>query len=361
MRMSRSVSIRDFSARKINSISTSGVSHSRATGDRLVAPELSDSGLDAPQLARSWPRRLGPANQPSSLDGVNPFRLTEGIPDGDAKPAQIGIVVARYELADGRDGFVVARLARQSYDPEPPVGGRGIYRSALFSLKVSGKNSPEKTSHAILIAAARRVRFAKIRHRPFSWGGPLMRAQPARLWALFLYCHASWRLTGSSLTRLLNRRERSPYQSTANGMPQIRPIGVAGVLGQNDPPTDGMRGMIEGRLGRRTGVSRKRRMHYVGRKCLLLGIGGRSIRKRLIRLLVAAGALVASFLVIRVPIEGLPPNSRLEAESFAVPTSCAFRLGLAVGWGTWSANEPSVGNAPDVSVGAGCGETGVGS
>ena len=41
---------------------------------------------------------------------------------------------------------------------------------------------------------------------------------------------------------------------TANGMPQIRPIGVVGVLGQNAPLSDGLRGMIEGRLGRRTGV-----------------------------------------------------------------------------------------------------------
>ena len=56
-------------------------------------------------------------------------------------------------------------------------------------------------------------------------------------------------------------------------MPQIRSIGVVGVLGQNDPPTDGMRGMIEGLLGRRTGVSRGRRLHYVGRKCPLLRIG----------------------------------------------------------------------------------------
>ena len=72
---------------------------------------------------------------------------------------------------------------------------------------------------------------------------------------------------------------------TANGMPQIRRSGVVGVLGQNDPPTDGMRGMIEGLLGRRTGVSRGRRLRYVGRKCPLLGIGGRSNRKRLVRLL----------------------------------------------------------------------------
>ena len=66
---------------------------------------------------------------------------------------------------------------------------------------------------------------------------------------------------------------------------RLRPIGVVGVLGQNAPPTDGLRGMIEGRLGRRTGVSRGRRLHFVGRKCPLLGIGGRSDRKRLVRLL----------------------------------------------------------------------------
>ena len=72
---------------------------------------------------------------------------------------------------------------------------------------------------------------------------------------------------------------------------------------------------------------------------------------------VAAGVLVASFLVILAPIEGLPATSRLGAESFAVPTSCTFRLGLAVGWVAWSANEPSVGTVPDVGVGAGCGET----
>jgi hypothetical protein len=41
---------------------------------------------------------------------------------------------------------------------------------------------------------------------------------------------------------------------TANCMPQIRCSRVVGVLGQNDPPTDGMSGMIEGLLGRRTGV-----------------------------------------------------------------------------------------------------------
>src|SRR5208282_3544748 len=50
---------------------------------------------------------------------------------------------------------------------------------------------------------------------------------------------------------------------------------------------------------------------------------------------VTAGVLVASFLVTLAPIEGLPTTSvgtsRLGAESFAVPTSCTFRAGLAVG------------------------------
>jgi CDP-diacylglycerol pyrophosphatase len=72
-----------------------------------VAPYLSDSdwtplnsrvhGLDV------WARRISQ----SSLDGVNPFRMAEGIPDGNAKLAQTGIVVAGGELADGRDGFIV--------------------------------------------------------------------------------------------------------------------------------------------------------------------------------------------------------------------------------------------------------------
>ena len=147
---------------------------------------------------------------------------------------------------------------------------------------------------------------------------------------------------------------------TANGMPQIRPIGVVGVLGQNDPPTDGMRGMIEGLLGRRTGVSRGRRLHYVGRNCPLLGIGGRSNRKRLVRLLSCGRGAGRIILGDPSPNRRFAHNlrtSRLGAESFAVPTSCTFRLGLAVGWGAWSANEPSVGNVPDVGVGAGCGET----
>jgi len=77
----------------------------RAIGS--VAPDLSDSDwtrlnwhVHGPDV---WARRISQ----SSLDGVNPFRLTEGIPDGDGKLTQIGIVVAGSELADGRDGFVV--------------------------------------------------------------------------------------------------------------------------------------------------------------------------------------------------------------------------------------------------------------
>jgi CDP-diacylglycerol pyrophosphatase len=76
----------------------------RAIG--LVAPDLSDSDwtrlnwhVHGPDV---WARRISQ----SSLDGVNPFRLAEGIRDGDAKLAPIGIVVAGTELADGRDGFV---------------------------------------------------------------------------------------------------------------------------------------------------------------------------------------------------------------------------------------------------------------
>ena len=75
-------------------------------GIGLVAPELSDSGwtrlnwhVRGPDV---WARRISQ----SSLDGVNPFRLAAGIPDGDAKPTQIGIVIAGYELANGRDDFV---------------------------------------------------------------------------------------------------------------------------------------------------------------------------------------------------------------------------------------------------------------
>jgi CDP-diacylglycerol pyrophosphatase len=71
-----------------------------------VAPKLSD---------RDWTRLNWPVRGPavwgrrisqSSLDGVNPFRLAAGIPDGDAKPTRMGIVVAGNELANGRDGFV---------------------------------------------------------------------------------------------------------------------------------------------------------------------------------------------------------------------------------------------------------------
>jgi CDP-diacylglycerol pyrophosphatase len=71
-----------------------------------VAPELSDSGwtrlkwqVRGPAV---WARRISHG----SLDGVNPFRLAAGIPDGDAKLTQIGIVVAGNELANGRDSFV---------------------------------------------------------------------------------------------------------------------------------------------------------------------------------------------------------------------------------------------------------------
>jgi CDP-diacylglycerol pyrophosphatase len=76
----------------------------RAIGS--VAPELSDGDwtrlnwhVRGPDV---WVRRI---NQ-SSLDGVNPFRLAEGVPRGGAKLTQMGIVVAGGELADGRDGFV---------------------------------------------------------------------------------------------------------------------------------------------------------------------------------------------------------------------------------------------------------------
>jgi CDP-diacylglycerol pyrophosphatase len=76
----------------------------RAIG--LVAPDLSDSDwtrlnwhVHGPDV---WARRISQ----SSLDGVNPFRLAEGIRDGDAKLTQIAIVIAGSELADGRDGFV---------------------------------------------------------------------------------------------------------------------------------------------------------------------------------------------------------------------------------------------------------------
>jgi hypothetical protein len=128
------------------------------------------------------------------------------------------------------------------------------------------------------------------------------------------------------------------------------------VLGQNDPPTDGMRGMIEGLLGKRRGQPREETAPP-WTQLPPSGIGGCSNRKRWVRLLsYGRGArLAASFLVIFLaPIEGLPATSRLGAESFAVPTSCAFRLGLAVGCAAWSANEPSVGNVPE--AGAGCDE-----
>ena len=77
----------------------------RAIGS--VAPDLSDSDwtrlkwqVHGPDV---WARRISQ----SSLDGVNPFHLTEEIPDGDTKLTQIGIVVARTKPADGRDGFIV--------------------------------------------------------------------------------------------------------------------------------------------------------------------------------------------------------------------------------------------------------------
>ena len=76
----------------------------RAIGS--VAPELTDSDwtrlnwhVHAPAV---WARRVSQR----SLDGINPFRLAAGIPDGDAKRAPIGIVVAGSALADGRDSFV---------------------------------------------------------------------------------------------------------------------------------------------------------------------------------------------------------------------------------------------------------------
>jgi CDP-diacylglycerol pyrophosphatase len=72
-----------------------------------VAPDLSDSDwtrlkwhVHGPDV---WARRISQ----SSLDGVNAFRLTEGIPDGDTKLTQMGIVVARTKPADGRVGFIV--------------------------------------------------------------------------------------------------------------------------------------------------------------------------------------------------------------------------------------------------------------
>jgi CDP-diacylglycerol pyrophosphatase len=104
MRMSRSASIRGSRARKINSISTSGASHSsrdrrsarsRRTS-RIVIGRASSGTFIAPTFGRGELARVR-----------YPFRLTEGIPDGDTKLTQIGIVVARTKLADGRDGFIV--------------------------------------------------------------------------------------------------------------------------------------------------------------------------------------------------------------------------------------------------------------
>ena len=73
---------------------------------RSAAPELSDSEwtrlkwhVRGPAV---WARRISS----SSLDGVNPFRMAEGIPDGDTKLTHLAIVVAGSELADGRNGFV---------------------------------------------------------------------------------------------------------------------------------------------------------------------------------------------------------------------------------------------------------------
>ena len=55
------------------------------------------------------------------------------------------------------------------------------------------------------------------------------------------------------------------------------------------------------------------------------------------------------------------PNRRFARNLASRPRASPFRrscsIFLAVGWGAWSANEPSVGNVPDVGVGTGCDET----
>jgi CDP-diacylglycerol pyrophosphatase len=84
---------------------------------QAIAPELSENkwvhirrrihGLEF------WGRRIAQ----ETLAGVNPIRLAdEGIPDEPESRAQLTIVVAGIQLADGRDGFVVLAWRLDPFD-----------------------------------------------------------------------------------------------------------------------------------------------------------------------------------------------------------------------------------------------------
>ena len=199
-------------------------------------------------------------------------------------------------------------------------------------------------------------------------------SQPTQLWALFPCCLASppsqWEAAGCSsigaggrIDGMLGGSGR-PYQIYR----QWHASDDQGSAGQTQrgqperPPYQWHAWDDRGAAGQtHLGSARGRGLHYVGRNCPLLGIGRRSNRKRLVRLLSYGRG--AGRIILGDP----SPNRRfahnllrhIASRSRELRRSDIMRIraGLAVGWDAWSAVEPSVGNVPDVGVGAGSGET----